>query len=302
MHGRGWYQVAFESELTREVTPAAVGARRLLLLRMPEGLRITDATCPHRGADLGHGGRLDNGAIVCPFHGFHIGIGKPGAHGLHVRDYPSLVIGGLVFARPCDGHDNGFASMMKELGRQRIIVPGFTLKLRAAAEMVIENAFDQAHFRSVHGIGLHGGFRLRPSETGELAVEGSFELPSSPWQRGRPGTEGSVVPFTARAFSPGLVVSHLGGKYPYGVITAATPTPEGGCIIRLSLALEPDRTNRAPSRELIDFLLRRSRDGLDRDRLIWEHRSGAAPVHYTPLDGPVRAFHDFCAGFAEAAR
>lgn len=34
-------------------------------------LRVFDAFCPHQGAHLGHGGRLDNDCLRCPFHGFY---------------------------------------------------------------------------------------------------------------------------------------------------------------------------------------------------------------------------------------
>jgi hypothetical protein len=287
--------VAFESELQRAVAPAAVGGRRLLVLRRPEGPLVADALCPHRGADLGYGGRLDGDAVLCPFHGFRIGIGGAGEHGLRVRAHPTLALGGLVLARLEDGPDHGFEGVLRALAAERMLVAGFTLRLRAAADMVIENAFDQAHFRPVHGIGLDGVFRLLRSDAGELGVEGSFDLPPSPWQRG--GTADGRVPFRARAFSPGLVVSDLGGQHPYTVITAATPLPEGGCAIRLSLALPRDAEGCPPRPDLVDFLLRRSREGLEKDRAVWEHRAEDRPPRYVALDGPVQAFRDFCAGF-----
>lgn len=304
MHGRGWYQLAFESELPRAVTPAAVGARRLMVLRLPDGLQVADAACPHRGADLAHGGRIEGEAVVCPFHGFRIGLCGAGEHGLRVCAHRTLALGGLVLARLDDGPDNGLEALLRGLAESRIIVPGFTLRLRAAADMVVENAFDQAHFRPVHGIGLDGAFRLRSSDRGELGIDGSFELPPSAWQRGRAESagDGGRVPFRARAFSPGLVVSDLGGEHPYTVITAATPLPEGGCAIRLSLALERDAEGQPPRPDLVEFLLRRSREGLEKDRIVWEHRVEGAAPRYTPLDGPVRAFRDFCASFAAAER
>jgi nitrite reductase/ring-hydroxylating ferredoxin subunit len=35
------------------------------------GLRVFDAYCPHQGAHLGYGGKLDDDCLRCPFHGFH---------------------------------------------------------------------------------------------------------------------------------------------------------------------------------------------------------------------------------------
>jgi nitrite reductase/ring-hydroxylating ferredoxin subunit len=33
--------------------------------------RVFHAYCPHQGAHFGHGGRIEDGCIRCPFHGFH---------------------------------------------------------------------------------------------------------------------------------------------------------------------------------------------------------------------------------------
>jgi nitrite reductase/ring-hydroxylating ferredoxin subunit len=34
-------------------------------------LRVFDAFCPHQGAHLGHGGKMDDDCLRCPFHGFY---------------------------------------------------------------------------------------------------------------------------------------------------------------------------------------------------------------------------------------
>lgn len=300
-HGSGWYQIAFVSEITRPVFPAAIGRHRLAIIRSGGRTRVVDAICPHRGADLAYGGRLDGDAIICPFHGFRIGIDTTVEHGLRVREHETLELGGLLFVRLGEGADNGFSATLHMLAETRSLVPGFTMRLDAAADMIIENAFDQAHFRPVHGIGLESSFRMMPSDRGELAVEGSFDMPPSPWQRGREDGRPEAVPFRARAFSPGLIVSDLGGAYPYTVITAATPVPDGGAIIRLSLALERDPDGQPPRSDLVDFLLRRSREGLEKDRMVWEHRAKDHHPVFTNLDGPVRAFREFCDGFGVVA-
>jgi hypothetical protein len=171
--------------------------------------------------------------------------------------------------------------------------------MRAPMELVIENAFDQAHFRAVHGIGIGRAFEVRPSEHGELHVEGVFELPNSRWQRGGPGSDVNHVPFVARAFSPGVVISDLGGTHPYTVITSATAAADGDCVIRLSLALPLDPGGASPKPELCEYLLRRSREGLEKDRVVWEHLTATPVPPDTPLDGPVREFRRFCERFTE---
>lgn len=299
MYQHGWYQIAFDRDLTREVSPATVGQLRLALVRVASEITAFDAICPHRGADLSIGGRYDSGALVCPFHGFRIELGQNPEHGFCVRRYRTLTIGGLVFVQLSDQHDNGFALALETLARDRYILPGFMMNVRSAADMVIENAFDQAHFRPVHAIGMQGEFTVRPTQNGELTVEGTFDLPSSRWQRSQLAHDSGCVAFQAKAFSPGVVISDLGGAHPYTVITASTPNLDGSCTIRLSLALPKDEHDRPPKPELCEFLLRRSRDGLEKDRAVWEHRCETAPARYTPIDEPVKEFRTFCARFAE---
>src|SRR4051812_7091142 len=77
MYGTGWYQVTFERDLTGDVTPAAMAGARLVLVRTARGLLAADAVCPHRGAHLALGGRLDGESIVCPMHGYRISLGGP---------------------------------------------------------------------------------------------------------------------------------------------------------------------------------------------------------------------------------
>src|SRR5687768_10485144 len=76
MYVHGWYKVAFEYELENPLTAAAIGDIRLVLVRSEGGIRAYKADCPHRGAHLAYGGKLNNASIICPFHGYRIGLGK----------------------------------------------------------------------------------------------------------------------------------------------------------------------------------------------------------------------------------
>ena len=295
---RGWYQVAYERELGPELTPAAVARTPLVVVRTATGLRAIDAACPHRGAHLGHGGRLDGDAIVCPFHGHRVALDAVGDGGFCAREHRTLAVGGLVFALLGADQDRGFAAHLAAMDRTRYFVPGFTLRVRAPAELVVENGFDHTHFHTVHGILNEPAFALRESLGGEFAVEGVFEIPPSPWQTG--AAEASLrVPYVARAFSPGIVVSEMGGPNPYAVITCATPGPEGDCAIRLSLAVPAAADGRAPGQDLCRYLLDRSRAGLAKDQLIWENLVPGAPSRLTPADAVIVAFRAFCRGLTD---
>lgn len=293
MSYNGWYQVAFERDLAEEIVPAEIATNRLVIVRTPGEVRAFDAVCPHRGAHLAFGGRLDREAIVCPFHGYRVGLSASAKKRFLAREYRTLVIGGLVFVRMSDAHENGLTELLEELDEDHYFVPGFAMRIQAPAEMVIENAFDQAHFRTVHGVGNEPEFVIRSSENGEHAVDGVFEIPTSPWQKSR--ENGMLrVPFTARAFSPGIVVSHLGGDDPYWIITAATPDAIGGCVVRLSLAVRAAADGSPPSTELCHYLLRQSKAGLEEDQTIWENMSTTMQPRFTAEDASVIGFREFC--------
>jgi nitrite reductase/ring-hydroxylating ferredoxin subunit len=279
------------------VSPATLGSRELILVSTTRFVRVADAVCPHRGAHLGVGGRCEGDTIVCPFHGHRITIGDGADATFRVREYEAVTLGGLVCVRLSSAHDNGFAAMLTELDRDHFFLSGFSMPIRAPAELVIENAFDVAHFGPVHGIRTEPRFRIRPSQTGELAVEGTFWVPPSPWQRRRPGEGARPVPFVARAYSPGLVLSELGGEHPYKVITAATPVANGTCIVRLTVAIPADADGAPPDSALCQYLLEQSRAGIEKDRLVWEHLAPFRRERHTPGDGAVEAFQAFCARF-----
>ena len=67
-----WQPVALKEEIDppREAKAVKIMGEDLVLFRDDDGkYGLIDRRCPHRGADL-HFGRLENGGIRCPFHGW----------------------------------------------------------------------------------------------------------------------------------------------------------------------------------------------------------------------------------------
>jgi 3-ketosteroid 9alpha-monooxygenase subunit A len=297
MH-RGWHQVAFERELAGELVATEIGELRLLLVRTQNGVEAFEAACPHRGAHLAHGGRLDRGAIICPFHGRRIGLGEGSGCTYKVRGYPTLAVGGLIFVLLEERHDHGFGTLLAELDRTHFFVPGFSLTARIAPALVIENGFDRGHFRTVHGLEERPDLRLQPGANGELTVEGMFlSSTANRWQHDAAGADSTATRFFARVFSPNLCVTQLGeGKGEYMVLSAATPDGAGGCTIRVSL-LVPANNGATPQASAVRSLLRDSKLAYEQDLAIWEHLVPGAPSSFAPDDDLVIEFHRFCRDF-----
>ena len=66
----GWFGVGYSNELAvGEVRPVHYFGRELVLFRNENGeAGLLDAYCPHLGAHLGHGGKVEGDSIRCPFH------------------------------------------------------------------------------------------------------------------------------------------------------------------------------------------------------------------------------------------
>src|SRR5690625_1749580 len=67
---RGWFMVAFSDEVKQgEILSMHYFNRRLMAWRGEDGVvRIQDAHCPRRGADIGAGGKVNGNTVQCPFH------------------------------------------------------------------------------------------------------------------------------------------------------------------------------------------------------------------------------------------
>lgn len=277
-----------------------------MLVRTKAGIVAYDAACPHRGAHLAHGGRLEDDHVVCPFHGYSIGLGDASSCSFQVRGYRTLAVGGLVFVLLDEAHDHGFAALMEQLDASHFFVQGFTLATKASPELVIENGFDRAHFSSVHGLAHEPELTLGESSQGEMVVEGLFEAPSEVAGWGEEpaatahGGQGARIGFTAQVFSPSLCVTRLitdGDEY--RVVSGAVPDGNGSTTVRVSVIASPAPDGGPPATGPIRQLLRDSRLAYEQDVVIWDHMVADASPRYAPEDELILEFHEFCRRFDE---
>jgi 3-ketosteroid 9alpha-monooxygenase subunit A len=308
----GWYLVSFAYDLNRELMPVSIGPERLVLVRAMGRIRAFSADCPHRGAHLAYGGKLDGDAILCPFHRFRIALGRGSgdeSRELYVRERHTLVVGDLVFIRLSDNFDNGFSEMIQEIARTHVIQPGYVWDIKVPAALVIENNFDPAHFRPVHCFDVKAiSTQIDPlgslNLTGNLALKGRFEhgkvqFLQSDLTHHDDKTSETGIPIAVKAFSPGLSVLRVGGEYPYGTIVGATPSLEGQCTLRVSLALPRAIYGDTPNSEILAYFLEQIKAGIEDDMAIWEHISISSTNRFMDTDTAVVEFRNFCKRFEE---
>ena len=297
MQLRGWYQVAFEREIESEVSPATLGAARLVVVRSTEGLRVFDATCPHRGAHLGCGGVLDRQAIRCPFHGYRIGLDDTAETSFRAREYTALTVGGMVFIRLSGAFENGLKSHLDGLDQDHFFVPGFELNVSAPAQLVIENAFDEAHFRiGPRRAKRSSSFRIAPGgPPGRSRWKGhSRSRPRRGNRKGQPQGDcrsRSLHGHIARDWSSRAWAASLRTGY-----RPQRRRPESGPASCAPFAGSPRGLGRAvsPDPALCHYLLKQSRAGLKKDAAIWGTPFAHGDFGILPAsDTAVIAFREF---------
>jgi 3-ketosteroid 9alpha-monooxygenase subunit A len=297
----GWTQVAFESDLTQDVVPVDCGGRALIAVRENSTFVVYDGRCPHRGAHLGHGGRLDGAFVVCPFHGHRIALGTPSRGPFCVRSYQTLCAAGGLFVLLAQSFDTGLAERLLGLAQSHHVRPAFERQLSVPAEYVIENVFDADHFVAVHALKRRPTLEFSQKPNGSVGIDGQFDamepntvmVDTTPFWRPQ-------LRFSAAVFSPTLVISELGAADSANVvITAATPTADGGCVARVTVALPRERRQGPPTVGELSWLVSGSHTAFDQDAIVWEHLDTSMTPHYVEGDKFVRQYREFCERFRE---
>jgi 3-ketosteroid 9alpha-monooxygenase subunit A len=306
-HGRwpasppaGWRLLAFADELAEPVTGLALASRPLVAVRDQGRIRVFDGTCPHRGAHLGYGGCLTDGpGIICPFHGKWVGLGDqagPGgrAGSLSVREHEVIDAAGAVFVRLTDvpARDHGFARAIAGILPTHEVIGAVTGQVGVPPELIIENAFDFAHFPAVHLISRLARPEVTLGGDGELSIMTSFRTKAPAWE----AAEGDFTSrFHARAFNPGLVVTELGPDGSSNFVFTGATADAAGCLARIAVAVR-----RTAPEVTATALIEGARHAFEQDLRVWNHLDLSAPVRLDSRDTPVLAFRAFCASFAAA--
>jgi phenylpropionate dioxygenase-like ring-hydroxylating dioxygenase large terminal subunit len=165
----GWYRAIYSDELARgEVKPLSILGQELVAWRGEDrGVRIVDAYCPHLGAHLAHGGRVEENDVVCPFHGWRWN----GADGRCVAiPYAKRIPPNARVRAWTVREQNGYAMLWYHAagGAPWFDVPRIPetsdprfhvykrLRWEVASHIqeIYENVVDVQHFRSLHGMDL----------------------------------------------------------------------------------------------------------------------------------------------------
>ncbi len=308
-----WYAVAFSSELK----PGALLTRKLaeqdlVIFRTRSGeLCAMDAYCPHLGAHMGIGGKIDGETIRCPFHDFRFdtagtcvatSYGTKPPPTARARVWPLREVSGIVFVY-YDSQNLAPSWEPPVLDCDGWTPPIFEVfDLHDHPQETVENGVDIGHFAIVHG---YSAVDVRR----DLQIEGPHFHVSYAARRPMPYLRafGATVDFDFALDIHGLGFSIVNVTVPrFGVqarlFVLARPTVKERIDLALALSLkrieDPGKVHplaRALPRQALNTLLARTiHQGLihdaKQDFVIWQNKRYVHPPALAEGDGPIGKF------------
>ncbi|HYI38759.1 MAG TPA: Rieske 2Fe-2S domain-containing protein [Allosphingosinicella sp.] len=227
----GWHPVAFASAVGPRPVAARLMGRRLVVVRDGEGPFVLDDRCPHRGAPLSLG-RVEAGAIACPYHGWRFGRGGaclavPGSPlpGSPARALPCVEEAGLVWTSLAE-FPGPFPRLPDCFGDKSLDRFWWPLRATLAGLLdAIENHLDPAHPHHVHPWMVRSPNRRRPVEV---------SVRSGPWGAEAVYLEGSKAAGLMPRLLEGKRLRSVGRLYPPTIAEIAF---EGEAGLKLSVAV-----------------------------------------------------------------
>jgi nitrite reductase/ring-hydroxylating ferredoxin subunit len=296
----GWFAVAHSHELLAgAVMPVAAFGHQMVLFRDGAGAaHLLDAHCPHLGAHLGHGGRLEDGCLRCPFHGWRFDASGRCVEIPYAKKIPP---GAQLGAWPVR-EANGFVLAWHHLGAQppswevplqpEIDSPEWSeplrrrWRVRAHNQEMAENAVDVMHFRFLHGAGPEE--MVLETEGPKMHVRSKLRFSAS-----LGAAEGTI---TSCNYGFGFVTTRFTGVVDTLLIACMTPIDGRELDVRFDFRIRklPDETATA---NVANMFVGQVAHQLEQDIPIWEHKV----MHEQPLlvdgDGPIGPFRKWARQF-----
>ena len=320
----GWYFVTSRRELKKNsnlIRRTWLGEQIVAWADEMGGICVANAFCPHLGSDLGPeaGGRVREGCLVCPFHGYQFDIAgqcvatpwAPAPENAKLKTFPSHEIQGLIFAwygfggRPPqwslpEGPEHGPDWSGMEMARVRFC---------GHPQETTENSVDLGHLRYVHGYD-------NVKRLGKVQVDGArFE---SRWEFTRPqilaGKKVFIYDVTALASIFGLGYSYvevhersIGLKSRFWVLA----TPVDGKVVEMTLVNRLQKMTR-PKRPIVGLrflpldlrtrimnriIVLSQKHDVMQDVVVWSRKRYEENPALCRSDGEIGKFRHYCRQF-----
>ena len=291
----GWFQIAYSDELAKgAVLPLKYFGRDLVLFRDNDGVaNLLDAHCPHLGAHLGYGGRVEGNSIRCPFHAWEFGgngqctrvpySDKGPPPRAKIRAWNVREVNGLILAWH---HLLGDApawtiDAIPEFGSDEwTTYEKRRWKIKTHNQEMAENAVDSAHFHYVHG--------TLEKPTSHAVVEGHvLRVVSDTMMKTPMGKVKGQVESISHGF--GYALTRFTGLVDTLLVAGITPIDDDYVDVRFAFTVKKLPSGDATSTVGQAFMREIERQ-LGQDIPIWENKIYVNPPLVVDSDGPIGIF------------
>lgn len=288
----GWFVVAWAEDLApSDVLPLRYFGKDLVAYRgQDDGLvHIHDAHCPHLGAHLAYGGKVEGNGIRCPFHSWRFGADGvcddvPYAKRIPpkacVTNYVVQELNGLVFM----WHDPRGSEPTFDIpaldGWGDPEWTGWTkniLTIKTHPKEIVENVADKGHFPRVHGTHVDV---FENEYNGHIAIQRSSGVA---YPRG--GGEDKFA-LEATYYGPGFQVTDMQGVMHSRLVNAHTPIDQHSLHLRFGVMLKR-LGDPAKMQRIADAYINNLQVGFAEDIAIWENKCYRDRPVLCDGDGPI---------------
>lgn len=296
----GWYSVGHAADVVPgAITTLSYFGRELIAFRDDENrVRVLNAYCVHLGAHLGVGGKLEEGGIACPFHGWRYDSGGQCVHipySDHIPEkgrlhaYPVLEWAGLVIVY--FSPDNSLPGWTPDLPvfepEEWTLYDSRDWTVRVHVQEIGENGLDMPHFKSVHSADVPE--LVRAEGVGEKFYISVRPLAGSEQAKFLDGIDRTL-------WGLGISVNFFEGKVPSRIVITRTPIDEQ--LSRITLVFVPKNQGDEQTTALFgEALMEHISREIEQDVPIWEHKEYAEHPVLTRGDGPIAAWRQWCRQF-----
>ena len=304
----GWFAVARAADVGggRPLRVQLAG-QDLISYRTRDGDAVTaGAYCPHLGAHLGHGGRVQGDIVICPFHGLGFnpagecvrapaGTTPPRAQ---LDLHPTIERNGLIFVwRHSAGRPPAWDIPVADLaGYGRPVV--FRRILTGHPQEIVENSVDIGHFGPLHH---YSGSRVR-----EGMVTNGHKMTIRPAAtRSTPLLGATEIIFDVEAHGLGYILAKARIARPRARAVfqlMATPLDRSTVDARFSVTVGMDSLSSTAVASKLSWWMTRVLaplfwSDIRRDFPIWENKVYLDRPHLSAGDGPILPFRRWAAQF-----
>jgi phenylpropionate dioxygenase-like ring-hydroxylating dioxygenase large terminal subunit len=302
-----WYAACYGDELaTGDVRPARLLARDLVLWRSADGTpHVMDAYCPHMGANLALGGRVEDDHLVCPYHWWEWdGDGRNACipyssrtnAKARIRTYPTVERNGFVLfwyhPEPSQEPlwdvpqlDEYFTEDWTDFIRA-------DWRVRCPWQELAENGPDYIHLKTVHGAATVPELEdiTYDRHRSVIRAKVDFATPRGP-QPGRIDTDG---------WGPGFGLARFSGIIDTIFFNATTPIDwewTWSAKAYKVRKLGHDEAALARTSRVGEALVADLRKQMAEDNVIFDNKVHVDPPALAEGDGPIVAFRQWARQF-----